>query len=173
MTRPWRYLAVLLCIVAVPAALFVTWLRRPVDLHYEIYELRDNSRNLLANGVLNGDELNVKSTEHSEFGQTFSDRSVALPAGFQIGVAIFPEKQLSGFGLWIKQNDRGFSWNWFTREKGRTYRKLQGDGHVKATIAVTNDAEQLTGVEFLDDIPLTGALGPLGALGGDTHAIVV
>ena len=85
--------------------------------------------------------------------------------------SIYREEKLNGFGLWINNKDGGFSWNWFTRESGQIYRKLKGEGRVKALFVPDKDYEELSAVEFMDDIALSGNFGWLPF--GDTHQMVI
>jgi hypothetical protein len=140
---------------------------------YEIYELPDNSQpKLLSKGIVETASTEVAIIEGSALGQTFWQKSVPLADGFRLGASVVREKSLDGFALWIRRDDGGFSWNWFKRENGLTFRKLQGSGHVKAILAPNKDYEELIAVEFLDDVTLTGSFGWFGLL-SDTHHVVV
>jgi hypothetical protein len=154
-------------------ALWFAYCRNSGSLQYEIYELQGNSAaKLLAKGTVEPSTRDVAIIEGSTLGQTFLQKSVALSDGFRIGASVFPEKTLDGFGLWIRRDDGGFSWNWFVRENGLTYRKLQGPGRVKVTLAPNKDYEELIAIEFLDDVTLTGRFGWFSLL-SDTHYVVV
>jgi hypothetical protein len=154
-------------------ALWFAFCRNSGSLQYEIYELQGNSEaKLLAKGTVEPGTSDVTVVEGSALGQTFWQKSVVLSDGFRIGASILREKSLDGFGLWIRRDDGGFSWNWLVREYGLTYRKLQGRGRVKATLAPNKDYEDLIAVEFLDDVTLTGRVGWFNLL-SDTHQVVV
>jgi hypothetical protein len=62
---------------------------------------------------------------------------------------------LSGFGL-VLVNDSSpcFSWEWFRKERGDVFSKLQGSGKVKASIAESPETRELVAVECPDDITL-------------------
>ena len=130
------------------------------SLEYEIYALQGSSdRKLLAKGTAKCDPTKVQTVERSVFGMRFWEKSVPLWQDFSVGASIYRERQLDGFGLWIRSEGGGFSWNWFTLESGLTYRKLKGTGRVKVTLAPDKDYEELIAVEFLDDVKLTGNFG--------------
>jgi hypothetical protein len=143
------------------------------SIEYEIYSLMNSSnRELLAKGTIMCDPNNVSSVERSAFGQTFWQKSIQLSKGFVVGASVYRETELNGFGLWISGTEGGFSWNWFTRESGFRYKKLQGEGRVEATMAPNKEYEELVAVEFLTDVTLTGRFGGFPFL-GDTHQVVI
>jgi hypothetical protein len=79
------------------------------------------------------------------------DKSLQLDYGLKIAVDVYPNEQLTGFGLVLAKDDSGFSWEWFNREQGSIFRKLLGGGRVKAEI---EGPGELVSIEFLDDISL-------------------
>jgi len=142
------------------------------SLKYEIYAIQRGSEpNLLAKGTTKADGSNVRTAKRSVFGVRFEQKWIELDSGFSVGASVYREKQLDGFGLWIHRNGSGFSWNWFTRESGLVFRKLQGNGRIKASLTPNEEYEELAGVRFLDDVTLTGQFGWL--LYWDTHHVIV
>ena len=143
------------------------------SLEFEIYALRDGSRReLLAKGRVVSDGQNVRTVPCSALGVTFWNKSVPLWQDYVVGASVYREKELGGFGLWIHNRDGGFSWNWFTRDSGDTYRKLQGQGRVRVTLSPAKEYEELTAIEFLDDVILTSSIRWIPLL-GDTHHVVI
>lgn len=146
-------------------------------LDYEIYELRGSKdRELLSKGTVTSDGHNVESIDTSSssaLGMPVWDKSVPLSQGYVVGASVYREKELKGFGLWICKPGDGFSWNWFVKEDGRTFRKLQGAGHVKVSLVPSKDCEELAAIEFLDDVTLTGSLGAFPLFLDHTHQIVI
>jgi hypothetical protein len=62
---------------------------------------------------------------------------------------------LDGFGLIVKKSGSvGFSGEWFTPKSADVFRKPQGSGRVRLSVAKKRDSEKLVGVTFLDDIVL-------------------
>lgn len=142
------------------------------SLEYEIYALQGSSdRELLAKGTVKCDATKVQVVERSAFGTRFWEKSVPLWQDLSVGASVYRERQLDGFGLWIQREGGGLSWNWFTLESGLTYRKLQGTGRVKVTLAPDKDYEELIAVEFLDDVTLSGNFGWLSLL--PTHHVIM
>jgi hypothetical protein len=68
---------------------------------------------------------------------------------------MYREPALTGFGL-VLVNDSApcFSWEWFDRDDGDVFSKLQGGGKVKVGILESRGVQELAAVEFLDDIAL-------------------
>ena len=157
------------------AALLLPCAASAEAITFEVYELQNGGgRQLLASGT------KTYVVEDIESGR--SSKELPLTDRFAVGASVHRHKELIGFGLWAKQRTRwfelwkddGFSWDWFNREQGPMYRKLQGPGRVKATITKTRDYEELTSVEFLDDITLRLNARPWFFFSdGDTHHVVV
>jgi hypothetical protein len=170
-----RHLLILACLLfAHPAA--------AETLTFEIYELMtDGGRQLLAKGSKHY-ELSDIEVQRSLVGEVFWMKQLPLTDRFGVGASIHHDKELVGFGLWVRQRpkwfefwkDRGFSWDWFNREQPPIYQKLQGPGRVRATIVKGSNFEALTSVEFLDDITLRLNASPWFFFSmDDTHHVVV
>ena len=139
---------------------------------YAIYAIPTGSKpDLLAQGTAKADGTNVKSAEGAAFGRHFQRKWIELESDFIVGANVYREKRLDGFGLWIRRHGSGFSWNWFTRESGLVFRKLQGSGRIEASLTPNKEYEELSGVEFLDDVTLTGQFGWLPYW--DTHQVII
>lgn len=162
-------LAILLGLLAVSKAS-----SEPLD--FTVYHLNGEERALIAQGKLDYTvrDIDVQQWE-SKDGQPACKKSLALGMGFRIGTMIVRTSEVSGFGLWIRNDHHpdGFSWEWFYQESGSVYRKLQGEGRVRITQAHFPDGVELQSVEFLSDITLRFqedvSLGP----GNETHEVVV
>lgn len=142
------------------------------SLKYEIYALQGRAeRHLLSQGTINDAGRNPRTSESVFFGRSFQQKWIQLNSEFSLGASIFRDKRLDGFGLWIRRNGKGFSWNWFTREAGLVFRKLQGDGRVEASLSPNDEYQELAAVTFLDDVTLTGQFGLLPFW--DTHQVVI
>jgi hypothetical protein len=148
---------------------------------YELYRVSKGGRELIEKGVKKYQTGDIEVSA-SWVGPRFWQKELALNDRFAIGGSVHRHKELVGFGLWLKQrprwfevwSDGGFSWDWFNRENAVIYRKLQGPGRVKATIVTGSGYEELTAVEFLDDITLRLKARPWFFFGDeDTHHVVV
>jgi len=148
---------------------------------YELYELSNDGPKLIAKDTK---QYTVSDIEVSEnwMGSRFWQKQLGLNERFAIGASIHRHKELVGFGLWVKQRPRwfeiwstgGFSWDWFNREQDAIYRKLQGPGRVKATIVTGADYQELTAVEFLEDVTLRLSARPWFLFSDeDTHHVLV
>ncbi len=144
------------------ALLAVIGIARAESITYELYELGDDgSRILLSKGVR---EYTIRDVVISESWLGARIRSAEIPVanGFSAGAAIFRETDLSGFGLSLKDRgtflgelaNGGFSWDWFNRESGLDYRKLQGPGRVRVTLVPSSQFQEIASVEVLEDITL-------------------
>lgn len=163
------------CMFAVQASVAET-------ISFEIYELRgDGSRQLIAQGSKQYTREDIQ-VQWSPLVDGASQKSLFLTERYAIGASIFRKRDLRGFGLWVRQRpqwhefwlDDGFSWDWFNREQSHVYRKLQGQGRVSVTVAKGANYEELTGVEFLDDITLRLKATPWFLFSSaDTHHVVV
>jgi hypothetical protein len=74
--------------------------------------------------------------------------------GFDIGASVYREAQIDGFGLWIRKDGGGFSWEWFVRESDGVFRKLQGPGRLRVRVNRIKGQEELAEIEFLDDVTM-------------------
>jgi hypothetical protein len=81
-------------------------------------------------------------------------KTLSISNGFDIGASVYRETRTEGFGLWIRKDGRGFSWEWFVRESDDVFRKLQGSGRVKVRFARIGGLEELAEVQFLDDVTM-------------------
>ena len=169
-----RVLTLLLCLTASAAA--------AETITYELYELSGGARTkLLAHGTKSYTLDDIAVTT-SAVGTKFWRKELLVADGFSIGASIYRDKELDGFGLWLTRrpewyevwSDGGFSWDWFYREQGATYRKLEGPGRLKATIVTGPRYEELTAVEFLEDVTFRLKDSPWFSFSdADTHHMVV
>ena len=68
----------------------------------------------------------------------------------------------------------GFSWDWFNRESGLIFRKLQGGGTIKVTLVASTEFQEIAAVEVLEDITLRVIGLPWWFFtDDDTHHLVV
>ena len=109
-------------------------------------------------------------------------KTLFIAEEFWIGATVYRKKSVSGFGLWIKRTPRWFeiwstggsSWEWFYRETGNIYRKLQGSGRVAVTMTEATDYEELAKIEFLDDVTMRLSNDPwLFFTTRETHHMVI
>jgi hypothetical protein len=102
-------------------------------------------------------------------------KSLVLDENFAIGASVHREQPLTGFGLMVfRRGDRdGFSWEWFDKANGSTFTKLQGSGRVAVKVKRQGEAEELTSVEFLEDVTLRYLDDMSKAPGTVTHEVVI
>lgn len=145
-------------------------------LSFALYRLAGTERVLMAQDTLDyaSRDVIVEKWGIHEGHQTWQ-KSLLLAEGFRIGVLITPAEQQGGFGLWIRNDlcPAGFSWEWFGREDGDIFKKLQGSGHVRVTEVKRADAVEIASVEFLSDVTLRFQEDIKSGLGNVTHEVVV
>ena len=138
-------------------ALLVSWQASAEPLNYSIYKLQGSKSNLLAEDRLDytAGDIDVQKWRDHE-GRPAWKKSLKLKEGFRIGAMVGRLDRPRGFGLWIAQDDSpaGFSWEWFVPDDGNVYKKLQGEGYLRAQFAKSEDGVVLQSVEFLTDVRL-------------------
>ncbi len=154
-------------------------------LIYEFYELGGpDGRKLIAKGTKEYTTKDIVVSEEGERrGVHFADMELPIAKGFAAGASIYREKELTGFGMWLKDREGvvgklgrgGFSWDWFIRESGDVYRKLQGGGRVRVLLAPSKDYQEIQAIEVIEDITLRLKDQSVWVppIGGDTHNLVL
>jgi hypothetical protein len=138
----------------------------------------------LAQGVRQYSLQDVLVEGHGAGADRFWSKEIPVANGFSAGASIFPERDVTGFGLWLKDRESiwgkvssgGFSWDWFNRETGNVYRKLQGSGRVRVTLSPSGKGHEVASVEVLEDITLRAKVRPWFLFffsDKDTHNMVV
>jgi hypothetical protein len=154
---------------------------RAESLTYEAYEfVSPSKRKLIDQGTLQYDPARDVITVRRGGPDTrvFWTRGIELPNGFLITakVNLEPIEELRGFGLQLlhRRYPMGFSWEWYNREEGDEFDKLQGVGRVRIVSHKTAETEQLVRVEFLDDTELRFCTNLFQCQGGEkTHVLIV
>lgn len=142
---------------------------------YAIYSLPlfFGERDTIAEGtrVYSDDDIQVESGPASNV-QNWT-KTLSVSHGFSIGASVYREPKIDGFGLWMRKNGKGFSWEWFVLEEGNVFRKLQGTGRVKVRLNSVGGEVELASIEFLDDV--TFRLDTLWLIpwDKDTHHLIV
>jgi hypothetical protein len=77
---------------------------------------------------------------------------------------------LTGFGLLAKRSRSDFSWEWYNKEGGGRFRKLQGGTYVTVRAAEDPGREELVEVTFQDDTRLRFKAARVE---NDTHVVVI
>ena len=127
------------------------------SLSYEIQTVPffgDGARRAVAEGMRSYRHSEVRARPHSDPETRMTSKSVSLAEGFDLIAVVVPGAQVDGFGLQIKRNGAGFSWEWFDREAGDVYRKLQGPGRLRVRFRDAGGLQELAEVHFLDDVTL-------------------
>jgi hypothetical protein len=133
------------------------------SITYELYELSDGgARTLVAGGTRQYTSRDVLVQEHRVGEIHWWTKEVVVANGFSAGASIYRERDLSGFGLWLKDRQSivgrlsggGFSWDWFDRESGNVYRKLQGEGRVRVSFVAPAQVQEIASIEVIEDITL-------------------
>ena len=152
------------------------------ELVYEIYEIGDDSKELLNKGVK---EYSYKDIQVNEYLTITTagrwQKSLDITGTFYIGGSIYREKEVTGFGLWIGittewyefwVND-GFSWEWFTKDNNGIFVKLQETGKLKVTVETIDNNEEIKKIEFLSDVTMRLNNSWIPFSTEETHLMVV
>jgi hypothetical protein len=90
-------------------------------------------------------------------GSVSDARTLTLPLSHGFGLSVSVSKTpLDGFGLFVSRpaDANGFSWEWFDRDRGWVFDKRQGHGRVAVDVQRGPGYEELTAVQFLDEVVL-------------------
>ena len=145
---------------------------------WEAFALVGPGRQLLGKGVKSyvpGKDIVVEEQAPRRDGAAAWSKSLLLNDTFALGASVHREPLLNGFGLVIyrRGDANGFSWEWFEREQGAVFRRLQGTGRVSVSIKKGAGYEELEVVEFLDDIALRYLDDMSKPPGTHTHEVVI
>jgi hypothetical protein len=89
-------------------------------------------------------------------GERWWDKSLLLSDTFALAVNVHRQVSLDGFGLVVSRKDdqTGFSWEWFDRQRDGSYARRQGPGHLSVKLKKGAGYEEIESVVFLDDVVL-------------------
>ena len=120
------------------------------------FEIRDFSipfaPKLVASAVKKQTVKDVRVIRVPGIAQTTS--LIQLVDGFALKISTPDENPLNGFGLSGWSDTGLFSWEWFDRDKGTTFLKLQEGGSLKVDTKITKGVMVITSIELLSDISI-------------------
>ena len=120
------------------------------------FEIRDFTTpmgpKLIASGTKKQTPKDVREIKIPGVPQT--THFIPLAEGFAIKISTPDKNPLDGFGLSAWSSAGLFSWEWFDREQGTTFKKLQEGGSVKVETVTQNGLLKITFIEVLADISL-------------------
>jgi len=142
-------------------------------IEYEIYELSKagGGSKLIAKGKREYSLKDVEVRPYQRNGRQVAEKLIELEKGYRVGARIFYEKELTGFGLLANRSGSDFSWEWYNKESGNRFKKLQGQSYVTVKTAGMPAVEELAEVTFLEDTNLRFIANGQGM--DDTHSITV
>jgi hypothetical protein len=121
------------------------------------YEIIDYSKTAQGQSIAKGSKKqsisDIKIVDQSERGSTLWSKSVLLENGYSIGFSDSKEIDLSGFGMWVENENHDFSWDWFNRSDENEFIKLKESGRIKVRTTGTN-IQEIAEIEFLTDVSL-------------------
>jgi hypothetical protein len=88
----------------------------------------------------------------SSTGEKHWSKLLMLSDGFGIGASIYREPEITGFGLWAKKSDCGFSWEWFNLSGPGTYIKIQESGEVTVAYRASQATKEIAEIRFDSDV---------------------
>lgn len=173
----------LISLVALAGSLLLASVSEAAEIRYRLFFLQSGQAPaLLSEGVR---RYGLQDVAVAALGTGASKRyrkTVQVSGSFVVGAYVSPGEKIDGFGLWLRKepawwefwSDGGFSWEWFDRVSGETYRKRQGPGKVRATFSKQAGGFELSSVQFLEDVTFRLNARPwFGSSEEDTHHMVV
>jgi hypothetical protein len=158
-------------------ALLAAGLARGQSVDYSIFKLENDTRTLLTKDVRYYSLSDIESMDLGKIeGMPASNRSLQLLDGFRVGITVTGQKERTGLGISVKndQNPEGFSWEWFEPAEGDLFTKLQGTGYLRVRFESDGEISRVASIEFLDDIELRYQENIRVSQPGDrTHIMVV
>lgn len=126
------------------------------SLSYAIYTLPflSGDPQLSGEGTRRYRHSDVRVTRYPDSELHMMVKTLEIANGYAVEATIYPDERLDGFGLSLKKDGGGFSWEWFDREADDVFRKRQGTGRVKVRYASGSAQEELAEVLFLDDVTM-------------------
>jgi hypothetical protein len=142
-------------------------------IDYEIFGIeKDGKTTTLATGIKEYGDSDFQITEMtSSNGERHWKKLLMLKDGFAIGVSIYREPEITGFGLWAKRSDCGFSWEWFNLSGPDTYIKLQESGEISASYRTIQAMREISEIRFDTDVSLR--LNESNNIKRETHRILI
>jgi len=125
------------------------------QLGYALYEFPvfGGERRLVAEGVRAYRLGDVLASQTPGFDDQRIEKRLPVVDGFTVVAQVHREPVVQGFALQLEKQF-GFSWEWFDRESGYTYKKRQGSGRVQVRIDTIEGKEEVAEILFLEDITL-------------------
>ena len=125
---------------------------------YEVYALEGSGKRLLSKGQKTYSRTDVRVTTETAFFTVMVRKELDLGNGFSVGFSDDGKAAVEGIGLWMhrvpgtNEADKfpGFSWEWYNRASGGTFRKLQGAGTIQIQTQKIGKWEFVTRIGFLD-----------------------
>lgn len=139
------------------------------EIEYEIYEI--DTGKLVGSGIKDYSSNDIILNPYKSRGQQVVEKFIELEQGYKVGVRIFQEPRLTGFGLVAQLTEVDFSWEWYNQIDGPLFQKLQGKTYVEVKTSGLPLLEILEEVKFIDDTKLSFSLGGPGK--DESHDIVI
>lgn len=123
------------------------------DIQFEIRDLTaPMGVKLIASGVKNQTPKDVREIRVPGVPQT--THFIPLAEGFALKINTPDKNPFDGFGFSGWCTAGLFSWEWFDREQGTTFRKLQEGGSLRVETMVEGGSMKITSIEVLSDVSL-------------------
>jgi hypothetical protein len=148
---------------------------------YEIYAMQRSGKKLVSTGQRNYSRADVRVTTQVVLLKVLVTKELDLGNGFSVGFSDDGEPGTDGMGLWMHRvpaaNNAGafpgFSWEWYQRESGGIFRKLQGKGAIQVQSQRIANHEFVTRIEFRDDTLFRLSVDPTAKPGDVSHTMVI
>ena len=123
------------------------------DIQFEIrdFTIPMGSR-VIASGIKKQTLRDVREIKIPGISQT--THFIPLADGFALKISTPDGDNFDGFGLSAWSNSGLFSWEWFDREQGTTFKKLQEGGSLKVETIVQKGLMKIKSIVVLADVSL-------------------
>ena len=137
------------------ALIFYTTELKAESLHYQIYGIDETGNAaVITKGVRNYTDAEVRVNERLFRGRIHWEKSLVLEDGFTIGASVYREPEVTGFGIWARRSDRGFSWEWFDAAAPSKFTKLQESGQLSIAYHNVGSLKEISEITFDTDVSL-------------------
>ncbi len=142
------------------------------NIEFEVHDYTEHpDGNIVAKGIRKYKESDIQVDEKLYGDDVYWVKSLRLTDDYDIGVSVYREPEIKGFGIWVKKDNKGFSWEWFDITSSGEFCKRQETGTVSVRYKEYRSDKEVVGIKFDTDVSLR--LNASKDINKDTHRIVI